>query len=58
MDEIKEEKNSNVLERLIIRSISAVLFTGMFVLIENMDRVNELDSLNDFSNLRYLLMLV
>lgn len=50
------DNNLNVTECMIMRFISTVLFSGLFVLLEDKQRFTSIASLNQFSNYRFLLL--
>lgn len=56
MERFDKSNELNTAECLIMRLLSAVLFTGLFVLMENRGRFVSIDTLNDFPNYRFFLV--
>lgn len=55
MEESKLKKNLSVTECIIMRFISTILFCSLFVLMDNKQRFISIQTLNEFSDYRFLL---
>lgn len=58
MEESREKKNLNITEQIIMRFISTILFSSLFVLMDDKQRFLSIDTLNQFSDYRFLLQYI
>lgn len=55
MDKSKQRRNLSITETIIMRFIAAILFSSLFVLMEDKQRFISIQTLNNFSDYRFLL---
>ncbi len=55
MDKSKQRRNLSITETIIMRFIAAILFSSLFVLMEDKQRFVSIQTLNNFSDYRFLL---